>query len=161
VLYAKHFIMQIEKEELEFIQKNLNEYQLRNIRFSFYENWLEEFSSDWKYKVSYYGGHHNGTAKVINIEYVKSEKWKIGFGEDWFKSIDKLDNKLKGKLWKVIEKIKRNPCNNQGNTIKQLVGNFENIWRYRLGDWRIFYYPDEKFNNILFLHLSPRGGAYK
>ena len=60
----------------------------------------------------------------------------------------------------LIEKIKDSPNTIMGNTIKPLKGNLKNLWRYRVGDWRIIYPPDTEHNTIVILNLSHRKNAY-
>ena len=144
------------KQEKDLLLKGLNDYKFRKIVMDSCEEWFDRLVQN---PVLFSGGL-NGPSGIIRKDYVKHDQWKIGFGNDWFKSISKLDNKLKGKLWKIISEIEKSPFNVKGNTIKPLVGDFKDLWRYRFQDWRLIYYPDKKFNQILFLYLKPRGSVY-
>jgi mRNA interferase RelE/StbE len=43
---------------------------------------------------------------------------------------------------------------------KKLSG-YENLYRVRVGDWRIIYAIEDKQLIVLVLEISPRGGAYR
>lgn len=43
---------------------------------------------------------------------------------------------------------------------KKLSG-YENLYRIRVGDWRIIYAIEDKQLIVLVLEISPRGGAYR
>jgi len=43
---------------------------------------------------------------------------------------------------------------------KKLTG-YENLYRIRVGDWRIIYAIEDDQLIILVLEISPRGGAYR
>ena len=60
----------------------------------------------------------------------------------------------------IIDKIRSNPMIPQGNTIKPLTANLKNVWRYRIGDWRLVYSPKKERNHIIFLYLRHRKKAY-
>ncbi len=43
---------------------------------------------------------------------------------------------------------------------KKLTG-YENLYRVRVGDWRLIYAIEDKRLIVLVLEVSPRGGAYR
>ena len=48
----------------------------------------------------------------------------------------------------------------RGNTIKRLTRDMSGYWRYRLGDFRLVYRPDNDRPTVYCYRLAPRGGAY-
>ena len=58
----------------------------------------------------------------------------------------------------VYPQLKEEP--HFGLNIKKLRGKYNEIWRYRLGDWRFFYSIDEKEKIIFVLTVRERGEAY-
>jgi len=76
-------------------------------------------------------------------------------------------NKIKGKLHKKLkEKLKDYvypQLRNQphfGNNIKKLVGWMPETWRYRIGNYRVFYEIDEEEKIIFILTIDTRESAY-
>ena len=43
----------------------------------------------------------------------------------------------------------------------QKLSGYENLYRIRVGDWRIIYAIEAKQLVVLVLEISPRGGAYR
>ena len=60
----------------------------------------------------------------------------------------------------AIVEICKDPMTPRGNTIKRLTGDLRGYWRYRLGDFRLFYRPDEDCLTVYCYRLVPRGCAY-
>jgi mRNA-degrading endonuclease RelE of RelBE toxin-antitoxin system len=75
-------------------------------------------------------------------------------------SVSRLDKKLQGKILGSVIEICQNPTQVLGDTIKPLSGDLKGKWRYRIGDYRLIYQPDEKNRIIFLLAVFPRGGAY-
>ena len=86
--------------------------------------------------------------------------WHISFTSKFFKNLERVDNKMKGKLWRVIKEIVNNPLQNSGTTIKSLKGKLKDKWRARCGDYRLVYFPDKNNNVIVFLLLKHRKEVY-
>lgn len=86
--------------------------------------------------------------------------WFIGITSNFSKSIKKADKKIQGRILEAIARITSDPISPSGNTIKRLSGEKDGMWRYRIGDYRIIYYPDKNTKHILLLSFSPRGSAY-
>lgn len=73
------------------------------------------------------------------------------------KTFQKVKNKLDAKLYKNIKEIiypqlKHNPF--FGNNIKKLKGEFEGVYRYRFGNYRLFYLIEKKRLSSLFWILN-------
>ena len=59
----------------------------------------------------------------------------------------------------VYPLIKKEPF--WGNNIKKLKGFTPEIWRYRIGDFRLFYIVDQEEQIINILTIDDRKNAYK
>lgn len=86
--------------------------------------------------------------------------WHFAFTKAFQKSIDGLDAKLMGRILGAISKITNAPTDRVGNTVKPLVGDLEGFWRYRIGDYRLIYFPDLNTGNISIHEFSARGDIY-
>ena len=60
----------------------------------------------------------------------------------------------------AIVEVCKDPMTPRGNTITSLTGDMSGYWRYRLGDLRLVYRPDNDRRTVYFHRLAPRGGAY-
>jgi mRNA interferase RelE/StbE len=76
--------------------------------------------------------------------------------------------KIEGSKFKIIYKkikdyiypqLKLNPF--FGNNIKKLKGEFEGIYRYRIGDYRLFYKIENNKVLIIILDIDNRKDAYR
>ena len=56
--------------------------------------------------------------------------------------------------------LEQDPITPRGNTVKPLKG-WDNLWRYRLGDYRLIYsvVPDKQV--VQLLAIGPRGDVYR
>jgi mRNA-degrading endonuclease RelE of RelBE toxin-antitoxin system len=86
--------------------------------------------------------------------------WYIGFSIEFLKSIAKADRKKQGRILEAIGKISAAPVDVYGDTIKPLSGNLAGLWRCRLGDDRLIYYPDAKSKKVVLISFGSRGEAY-
>jgi mRNA interferase RelE/StbE len=90
-----------------------------------------------------------------------SNKYKIAETELFVKKINK--NKYK-KLYKKISEyvyplLKKNPY--FGPNIKRLKGNLSGYYRYRIGDYRLFYEIDNAKIIIFVIDIADRKNAYE
>lgn len=83
--------------------------------------------------------------------------YEASFKPTFFKDLKKLPQKLRQKLELIVETIRQDPF--QIKT-KKLAGH-SGLFRYRLGDYRLVYYLDQKNKKILFLMVSHRKEVYK
>ena len=86
--------------------------------------------------------------------------WTFALGEDFIKSIDRMDKKLQGRILEAITRIAHAPTTAFGDTIKPLTSDLRGLWRYRVGDYRLIYCPDAEAKRITLLSFGARGGAY-
>ncbi|MCA9920632.1 MAG: type II toxin-antitoxin system mRNA interferase toxin, RelE/StbE family, partial [Anaerolineales bacterium] len=59
----------------------------------------------------------------------------------------------------VYPQLRSNPY--FGANIKKLKGEFEGCYRYRIGNYRLFYLIDDKKVFVFVIDLKPRKDAYK
>lgn len=59
----------------------------------------------------------------------------------------------------IYPQLKINPF--FGNNIKKLKGEFEGIYRYRIGDYRLFYQIENDKVLIIILNIDDRKDAYR
>jgi len=98
---------------------------------------------------------------MFDLEVEKeSVNWLIGLTSEFTKSVKKVDKKLKGRILDAIEMLSIDPVTVRGDTIKPLENELAGTWRCRIGDFRLFYWPDNKTKQITLLKFSSRGSAY-
>jgi mRNA interferase RelE/StbE len=74
---------------------------------------------------------------------------------------EKILKRLNGETLERIRRAIRSLANAPRPVgVKKLAG-YENLYRVRVGDWRIIYAIEEDRLIILVLEISPRGGAYR
>lgn len=71
------------------------------------------------------------------------------------KDISKIYNKVKTY---VYPQLRINPF--FGKNIKKLKGEFKDVYRYRIGEYRLFYQFDEKQILIFIMDIMKRKDAY-
>jgi mRNA interferase RelE/StbE len=88
-------------------------------------------------------------------------KFKLAETETFSKKISsKKYNHLYHKIYNDIYPIlKANPY--FGSNIKKLKGNYKELYRFRIGDYRLFYKIDEQESIIFILNIENRQDAYK
>lgn len=81
---------------------------------------------------------------------------------------ENFSSKIEGTKYKKIYKkiqdyiyphLKLNPF--FGNNIKKLKGEFEGVYRYRIGDYRLFYKIENDKVLIIILDIDNRKDAYR
>ncbi|NPV02463.1 MAG: type II toxin-antitoxin system RelE/ParE family toxin [Brevinematales bacterium] len=58
----------------------------------------------------------------------------------------------------VYAQLKANPF--FGNYIKKLKGEYKDVYRYRIGDFRLFYIIDEDKKLVIIVDIEQRKDAY-
>lgn len=86
--------------------------------------------------------------------------YKVEFSKNSLKQLKKMDNYTKLMILNWIEKNLID-CDNPYLHGKSLKGNFENLWRYRVGDYRIITEIHENKLIILVLAIGHRREIYK
>jgi len=87
--------------------------------------------------------------------------YKIAETETFSKKIN--SKKFNNLYRKIVEDIypilKNNPF--FGSNIKKLKGAYKDVYRFRIGDYRLFYKIDEQESIIFVLNIENRQDAYK
>ncbi|HLE17030.1 MAG TPA: type II toxin-antitoxin system RelE/ParE family toxin [Syntrophales bacterium] len=89
--------------------------------------------------------------------------YRIFLTNEFLKQLDKirlpirkqLDKKISGYLF---PQLKQEP--HFGKNIKKLRGYEPERWRYRIGDFRLFYFVDEEEKTIAMISIDHRKDAY-
>ena len=76
------------------------------------------------------------------------------------KQIDKLPRDIKSKIDELIEVLKIWPIPVKTHDVKKIKGR-EDIYRVRIGDYRVVYRYEKKENQTEILLVLPRSKAYK
>lgn len=88
-------------------------------------------------------------------------EWFVSFTSEFQKNLSQQkDKKLQGRVLEAIAELAISPMVKRGDTIKALKGPLEGQWRYRIGDFRLIYYPNEEAHKISLIAIRPRGNAY-
>jgi len=87
--------------------------------------------------------------------------YKIAETETFSKKINSRKyNSLRKKILEDIYPIiKNNPF--FGTNIKKLKGEYKEVYRFRIGDYRLFYKIDEEKSMIFVLSIENRQDAYR
>lgn len=71
----------------------------------------------------------------------------------------KIDSNLYGKIKSIVyPQLRANPY--FGTNIKKLKGDFEGYYRYRVGNYRLFYIVENEKVIVAIVDLKHRQGAY-
>ena len=71
-----------------------------------------------------------------------------------------LSKELQKRATQAHAELSEAPMTPRGNTIKPLKG-WENLWRYRLGNYRLIYSADPERQVVQLLALGPRSDVYR
>ena len=84
--------------------------------------------------------------------------YKIQFVTRAAKELKECPNVQIRKIIVQIEALSQNP--RPANSIK-LKGNTENIWRIRIGDYRVIYHISDSIKIVTIRHIRHRKDAYR
>ncbi len=85
------------------------------------------------------------------------QRWQLILDRQPKKVLRKLPKDLLRRIDKKLQELEANPFL---EGCKKLEG-YENIYRVRVGDWRISYAIEKDVLIVLILEVAPRGGAYR
>ena len=86
-------------------------------------------------------------------------KFKIAQTKEFEKNIQKLDAKIYTKIKNIVyPQLRKNPF--FGPNIKKLKGEYEGVYRYRLGNYRLFYIVENEKVIVIVTSISHRKNAY-
>lgn len=83
--------------------------------------------------------------------------YKILLHKDALKFYQKQDSKIRKRIEKAFETIKLNPYH--GKNIKKMTSEISNLYRYRVGDYRILYEIHKDLVRVK--AIDSRGQIYK
>lgn len=86
-----------------------------------------------------------------------ADKWKVVVLRDPEKVLAKLPRDLRERLRKAIDYLGTDP---RPHGCKRLRG-FADLYRVRIGDWRIVYAIRDDLMVVLVLEVGPRGSVYR
>jgi len=98
---------------------------------------------------------------MLNKESIKlSQDFEIAETESFSKKIKIRDfESLKRKIENfVYPQLRTNPF--YGSNIKKLKGQLKNIYRYRIGNFRLFYTIDSNKNIVIIIDIEKRKNSY-
>jgi mRNA interferase RelE/StbE len=85
----------------------------------------------------------------------------VSGGVEWakraLKELTRLDRKTRQRIETAVERLAET---GQGD-VRRLAGTSEEVYRLRVGDWRVIFLQEESLVSILVLRVRPRGDAYK
>ncbi len=90
-------------------------------------------------------------------------KYKIFETGQFIADLETIDKNKKNKLYNKIQnytypQLKANPF--YGKNIKKLVNYHPPTWRYRIGEYRVFYEIDQKEKIVYIITMEIRSKAY-
>jgi mRNA-degrading endonuclease RelE of RelBE toxin-antitoxin system len=88
------------------------------------------------------------------------DDWFIGFSREFSKSIAKVDKNKRARLLEAIGYLAESPTTPHGDTVMPLGGDKQGLWRYRIGEDRLIYRPNQDSRKVVLVSFGPRGDAY-
>lgn len=90
----------------------------------------------------------------------REPEWDLGLSSEFRKAVRNIDRKLQGRILQALDYITTKPTVARGDTVKPLRGEFEGLWRYRIGDYRLLYRPETDSRRVVLVTFVSRGSAY-
>ena len=87
--------------------------------------------------------------------------WYIGMSSSFSKDITHIDRKLQGRILEALVDLAAAPITVRGDTVKPLSRELAGKWRYRIGDYRVIYLPDQSTGDVTLLAFDSRGSIYE
>ena len=131
------------------------------------ENWLQgllKAKAKWNFTTCAFA--NDALEKLWDPDYVaplrmvRASEWNVGMTVEFVKDIHNIDRKLQGRILEAIRTVMLEPMTCKGDTIKPLTADLKNLWRYRIGDYRLIYRPDVEEKNIVLVSFLSRGDSY-
>lgn len=85
------------------------------------------------------------------------DRWRIEQERQVERALRRLPKPVLARLRSAIRSLAQDP---RPPGSKKLAG-FNNLYRIRVGDWRITYAIEDDILLILIVEVAPRGGAYR
>jgi len=140
----KNFMLEASEKELMNIQPEtiMDEILFRDVPYTLEELPKEELK------------RFRQEESKIRIQTIERDDWDPQFKSEFIKDFSQIkDKKIKRRVLEVITEILKNPCEPRGNTQIPIS---EGMWRYRIGKYRLVYFPYIEKNTIYYLLLKLR-----
>ncbi len=86
--------------------------------------------------------------------------WQIVQKSAYLSDFVELNKNLQQAVVKAVTELEQDPVTPRGDTIKKMKG-WKNVWRYRLGSFRLVYAVKPEAKLIQLLAIGPRGAIYQ
>ena len=80
--------------------------------------------------------------------------------DEFLNAVQGIDRKLQGRVLEAMGYISTKPTEPKGDTVKPLTGEMKGLWRYRIGDYRLVYWPDTQNRRVVLVDFTSRASAY-
>ena len=87
----------------------------------------------------------------------EGQRWQVLLARQPEKILRRLPRRLLQRVERAIESLSENP---RPHSCKRLVGH-RDLYRVRVGDWRIIYALEDDRLIVLVVKIAPRGRAYR
>ena len=95
-----------------------------------------------------------------NAERRDVRKWRFTLANELRRDLRQQPQLLDRVIQAVME-VCDSPMSARDNTVKPLRNALRGMWRYRVGDFRVIYHPDQDGRIVNFLGVKPRSDAYE
>lgn len=95
------------------------------------------------------------------VEEPRRKAWFIQFDAGFRKVLNSLDKNLRARLLDAIADLSEQPTELRGDTKKPLSNERKGAWRYRIGDYRLIYLPEDPPGVVHLLSFDARGSVYR
>ncbi|MEJ5308670.1 MAG: type II toxin-antitoxin system RelE/ParE family toxin [Anaerolineae bacterium] len=85
------------------------------------------------------------------------QHWEVVLAHQPERMLRRLPRGLLQRLDRLLSELAENP---RPAGVKKLVGHL-NLYRVRLGDWRVIYAIEDEQLVVLVIRIAPRGEAYR
>ena len=90
----------------------------------------------------------------------REREWRFTAASKFIKEVkERID--LFDRMIRAVEEIRQHPTSPRGDTVKPLTGDLKGMWRYRIGDFRLVYKPDNKRRVVHLLSINHREVVYE
>ncbi len=86
--------------------------------------------------------------------------WQITQKPAYLTDFIELNKNLQQAVINALRELEQDPLTPRGNTIKKMTG-YTNVYRYRLGDFRLIYAAAPEARMLQLLAIGPRGTIYE
>jgi len=94
------------------------------------------------------------------IEPHPEERWDVVYQRTFNKALRRLDVKMQERIRAAVRDLVETPLEARGDTIQPLSNNQKGLWRYRIGNFRMLFYPNRELRTIVIVDLDTRDRVY-